>query len=526
MKFLLSLFFVCNFLFAANSSQVITPSAPLDLSFGVLSIPQADTDTDGYLSSADWNTFNGAVGSGVTSLNSLTGALSLISGSGGTDFNIDSTGTTITLNFPTSSGTNRGLLSSTDWTTFNSSLRLDGSNSPTANIPWGSNKITGLADPDDAQDAATKAYVDAHLTPPSGSDTEVQFNDSNAFGADSNFTYTKATDVLNVVGGLGVGFLGAPDTKAHIQGDQPTSPVFLTVENIGTSGATNSAYAGLIFNRDSNPSVNANIGNISSRVAGTAYSTIAMVKDDGGTTEGAIRFYTKEDAGSNTLKWEISGDGHLVPASNGGYNLGASTFALNTVYTRDIRIENSSGSDILWLTDGAGDIGTASSGRPNNIYSTSSVNVGNGGVIASSTSVSISAATASTPTQFNSSKELVSVPNQFVQSGSATTTDAITTTIATLPLSDDTTYMCEALVSGRRTDSAGRALVKVYGSAYREAAGNCTKAGTDTTGFSVLSTSTYQVSLSCSGTDLLLRVRGASSETLNWTGTMTCQASS
>ncbi len=58
--------------------------------------------------------------SGITALNGLIAAAQLlVTGSTGTDFNISSVGTTHTFNIPTASATNRGLLSSADWTTFN-----------------------------------------------------------------------------------------------------------------------------------------------------------------------------------------------------------------------------------------------------------------------------------------------------------------------------------------------------------------------------------------------------------------------
>jgi hypothetical protein len=59
-------------------------------------------------------------GTGITAINSLTGAAQTLATNGsGTDFNIASTGTTHTFNLPTASATNRGALSTTDWSTFN-----------------------------------------------------------------------------------------------------------------------------------------------------------------------------------------------------------------------------------------------------------------------------------------------------------------------------------------------------------------------------------------------------------------------
>ncbi|MCC6521009.1 hypothetical protein IT403_03460, partial [Candidatus Nomurabacteria bacterium] len=71
--------------------------------------------TDG--TTASWATISGA---GISSLNGLAGATqTFATGTSGTDFTIDSTGTTHTFNIPTASGSARGLLTSADWSTFN-----------------------------------------------------------------------------------------------------------------------------------------------------------------------------------------------------------------------------------------------------------------------------------------------------------------------------------------------------------------------------------------------------------------------
>jgi hypothetical protein len=78
----------------------------------------ATTSVSGYLTSTDWNTFNGKGSGTVTSVAALT------LGTTGTDLSSSvATGTTtpvITLNVPTASASNRGALSAADWTTFNS----------------------------------------------------------------------------------------------------------------------------------------------------------------------------------------------------------------------------------------------------------------------------------------------------------------------------------------------------------------------------------------------------------------------
>ena len=107
---------------AGNAGTVtsVTGTAPVVSSGGTtpaISMAAATTSVSGYLTSTDWNTFNGKGSGTVTSVAALT------LGTTGTDLSSTvATGTTtpvITLQVPTASATNRGALSAADWTTFN-----------------------------------------------------------------------------------------------------------------------------------------------------------------------------------------------------------------------------------------------------------------------------------------------------------------------------------------------------------------------------------------------------------------------
>jgi hypothetical protein len=80
--------------------------------------------------------------SGIDSINTLTSSAQLLTtGSSGTDFTINSSGSTHTFNIPTASASNRGLLSSSDWSTFNNKSSLL---SLSASAPLSYNNTTGV----------------------------------------------------------------------------------------------------------------------------------------------------------------------------------------------------------------------------------------------------------------------------------------------------------------------------------------------------------------------------------------------
>ena len=93
---------------------------------------------------------------GLNALNGLTAQVQYFAtGSSGSDFNISSATDTHTFNLPSSSGSNRGLLTSADWTTFNSKVTSVSGTSPIVS--------SGGATPAISMPAATSS-VNGYLT--------------------------------------------------------------------------------------------------------------------------------------------------------------------------------------------------------------------------------------------------------------------------------------------------------------------------------------------------------------------------
>ena len=58
---------------------------------------------------------------------------------------------------------------------------------------------------------------------------------------------------------------------------------------------------------------------------------------------GKIAFQTAASGGGTTNRWTIESDGHMLPSSNGSYDIGSSSYRVRNIYTSDIDLSNKGG---------------------------------------------------------------------------------------------------------------------------------------------------------------------------------------
>jgi hypothetical protein len=217
----------------------VTGTAPVVSSGGAtpaISMAAATTSVNGYLTSTDWNTFNGKGSGTVTSVAALT------LGTTGTDLSSTvANGTTtpvITLQVPTASASNRGALSAADWTTFNNK----GSGTVTS--------VTGTAPVVSSGGATPAISMAAATTSVNGYLTSTDWNTFNgkqpagsylvsggALGTPSSGTVTNLTGTASININGTVGATTATTVKATtIEGTNTTDASSTTAAALKTAG--------------------------------------------------------------------------------------------------------------------------------------------------------------------------------------------------------------------------------------------------------------------------------------------------
>jgi hypothetical protein len=125
---------ISNFFLKVRSLS--TATAPITYANGQIGITQASTSTNGYLSSADWNTFNNKAGNFTTGNLTETGS-AILTITGGTNAIV---GSGVSIQAKQATALQNGFLSNADWTTFNNKL----SSVDTTNISNFSQKVRKL----------------------------------------------------------------------------------------------------------------------------------------------------------------------------------------------------------------------------------------------------------------------------------------------------------------------------------------------------------------------------------------------
>jgi hypothetical protein len=374
---------------------------------------------------------------GLTALNGLTNQVQFFAvGTSGTDFAISSASDTHTFNLPTASATNRGALSSADWTTFNGktsnlgTVTSVGLSSATSGVTIGSTPVTtsgtitlAIATASGSQNGLLSSTdwttfngkQNALTNPVTGTGTSGTlpkftgastignslFTDNGTHGAFGGANYSGGTDVrsFNISATLyaGLAFWANNQYAADIFGYGVTGNLILSADptNIFTSSKIALAVDGterfVVYN-DGNVTISNTPTNSGFKLYVVAPSTAIA------TFQGATNGYVDISDGTVNSRLQNTAQGFLIGTVN-SYNLnlrtngtirvtidastGAANFTNSITATSSIRIERASTTNsnaLLWGTVGTADwylgsspLGNSTSDLSLYSYGTSSV---------------------------------------------------------------------------------------------------------------------------------------------------------
>lgn len=310
---------------------------------------------------------------GLTALNGLTSQVQFFAvGTSGTDFAISSASDTHTFNLPTASATNRGALSSADWSTFNGkqnalTLTTTGTSGAatligsTLNIPQYQAAGTYVTAVTASSPLASSGGTTPNITIQQASGSQSGFLSS----TDWTTFNSKQNALTNPVTGTGTTnylpkFTGSTTIGNSLIFDNGTNV------GIGTSSSTNgllvinsTASNGVRFALESSGTMNGIVALGSNAISGLSTSDMALW------TRGIMAFET----GANGEKMRLTSGGNLLvgTTTDGGARLQilSTGIALNMATSNgqmaNINSTNANGGYITWQTSGTtiADIGTA-----------------------------------------------------------------------------------------------------------------------------------------------------------------------
>ena len=67
---------------------------------------------------------------------------------------------------------------------------------------------------------------------------------------------------------------------------------------------------------------------------------------------GKVVFQTSASGGSTANRWSIEHDGHMIPFSNGSYDIGSSSYRVRNIYTNDLNLSNKGSTNSVDNTGG------------------------------------------------------------------------------------------------------------------------------------------------------------------------------